>query len=117
MKKKRKLRIQDNDPKDKILQSWEKFEEKYGIREIKDDKTENFDENSEENTVSSESSDAEKMKKFLMKRKIRIMMINFFLKEIQKVSIQRKRKESHGGRLFLLYFLFSNFVIHKMKKK
>ena len=45
------------------------------------------------------------------------MMINFFLKEIQKVSIQRKRKESHGGRLFLLYFLFSNFVIHKMKKK
>ena len=60
MKKKRKLRIQDNEPKDKILQSWEKFEEKYGIREIKDDKTENFDENSEENTVSSESSDIEK---------------------------------------------------------
>ena len=56
----RKLKIQDNEPKDKILQSREKFEEKYGIREIKDNKTEKFDENSQENTVSSESSDTEK---------------------------------------------------------
>ena len=62
IKKKRKLRIQDNEPKDKILQSREKFEEKYGIREIKDNKTEKFDENSQENTVSSESSDTEKNK-------------------------------------------------------
>ena len=56
----RKLKIQDNEPKDKILQSREKFEEKYGIREIKDNKTEKFDENSQENTVSSESSDTGK---------------------------------------------------------
>lgn len=56
----RKLKIQDNEPKDKILQSREKFEEKYGIREIKDNKTEKFDENSQENTVSSESSNTEK---------------------------------------------------------
>lgn len=56
----RKLKIQDGEPKDKTEQNREKFEEKYRIREIKDNKTEKFDENSQENIASSESSDTKK---------------------------------------------------------